>query len=96
MTCSHLILLEKELLSFEIKETFRGKAWSKNCNEWVYFDCYLDLQSIRQRINFSTCVIDHHHLGAHDGQESGFVCTLCNDAIMGNHQQYSFDKKIIK
>lgn len=96
MACDHLKQLENELISAGTKETFRGKAWSENCNEWVYFDCYFDLQSIRQRINFSSCVVDHYHIGTHDGQESGFVCKLCDDGIMGHHQKYSSGKKIIK
>lgn len=96
MICDHLKCLENELLAGGIKETFRGKAWSKNSNEWVYFDCYFNLDSIRQRIDFEKSVINHHHLDTHDGQESGFVCSLCNDAIMGNHQQYAAGKKIVE
>ena len=76
---------ERELISAGIKETFRGKAWSKNAREWVYFDCVLELESIKNRINLDPCVRVHQHYGTHDGQESGFVCTTCWDAIMGAH-----------
>jgi hypothetical protein len=27
-------------------------------------------------------------LGTHDGQEAGFVCEQCHDAIMGVHRQH--------
>jgi hypothetical protein len=89
MTCAHLTQLETELQAAGLRETFRGRAWSANCREWVYFDCYLDRPSIRQRIRFADCVIDHEHLGTHDGQEAGFVCAQCQDAIMGVHQRYA-------
>jgi hypothetical protein len=49
MLCEHLQPLEKEILEAGIKETFRGEAWTKNCREWVYFDCYLDRESIKKR-----------------------------------------------
>lgn len=88
MTCQHLRQLEAELIAAGIPETFRGKAWSANCREWVYFNCYLDKPGLRQRISFDSCVIDHDHCGTHDGQEAGFVCAECQDAIMGVHQRY--------
>jgi hypothetical protein len=88
MTCPHLRPLEAELIAAGYSETFRGKAWTANCREWVYFNCYLDKPSIRQRIPFAACVVDHDHLGTHDGQEAGFVCVECQDAIMGVHPRY--------
>jgi hypothetical protein len=83
MLCEHLRSLERELIDAGIRETFRGQAWSSNCREWVYFDCWLDRASIRKRLDFASVVKDHEHRGTHDGQESGFVCAACNDAIMG-------------
>ncbi len=88
MTCDHLRGLEKELIAAGVPETYRGQPWSNNCREWVYFDCYLDRRAIRKRMDFPECVKDHEHLGTHDGQESGFVCTVCNDAVMGVHKKY--------
>jgi hypothetical protein len=85
MVCSHLRQLEQELTAAGVKETFRGQAWSRNCREWVYFDCFLDRASIRQRMEFAECVKDHEHFGTHDGQEAGFVCEKCQDGIMGVH-----------
>jgi hypothetical protein len=85
MTCEHLQQLESEIVAAGVKETFRGQAWSQNCREWVYFDCFFDRESIRRRLVLATCVHDHEHRGTHDGQEAGFVCAQCHDAIMGLH-----------
>jgi len=95
MTCEHLRQLESEILAAGIQETFRGQAWSDNCREWVYFDCYFDRKSIRSRIEFAACVRDHEHRGTHDGQEAGFVCAQCHDAIMGLHPSQVKDGPII-
>jgi hypothetical protein len=87
MVCEHLSALEQQMLSAGLRVTFRGQAWSRNCREWVYFDCLLDRAAIRERIEFASCVKDHEHLGTHDGQEAGFVCEECHDAVMGVHRQ---------
>ena len=88
MTCKHLRQLEAEIIAAGIRETYRGKAWTENCREWVYFDCYLDRKSIRKRMTLAECVVDHEHLGTHDGQEAGLVCIECRDGIMGMHERY--------
>ena len=31
-------------------------------------------------------LLTHEHLGTHDGQEAGFVCSKCHDGIMGIHK----------
>jgi hypothetical protein len=89
VVCEHLRHLETEILARGVTETFRGQAWSRNCREWVYFDCYFDLPALRQRFMFDPCVADHVHLGTHDGQEAGLECTQCKDAIMGHHSAYA-------
>jgi hypothetical protein len=86
MTCEHLNPLEAELIAAGIPVTFRGQAWSSNCREWVYFDCWLDRAAIRQRLVIAECVQDHDHRGTHDGQEAGFFCAACKDGIMGVHE----------
>jgi hypothetical protein len=96
MVCEHLIPLENELREKGIKETFRGKAWTNNCREWVYYDCFLNRKSIRKRLNFNNCIKDHEHVGTHDGQEAGFVCELHNDAIMGVHEKYRKNKSTFR
>lgn len=85
MVCEHLSALEQELLARNFDVTFRGQAWSENCREWVYFACVLDLPALRARLAFAPCVQDHAHRGTHDGAETGFVCSACNDAVMGGH-----------
>ena len=94
--CKHLEELNRDLIARNVKVFYKGTPWTKNCNEWIYYDCYLDNASIRKRINFEKCVKDHSHLGTHDGQESGFFCELCKDGIMGVHKKYSKNKMIIK
>jgi hypothetical protein len=88
MVCEHLRALENALLEAGIEETSHGQAWSKNCREWVYFRCVLNRPSLRQRFELPSCVVDHEHLGTHDGREAGFVCKICHDAIMGSHPKY--------
>jgi hypothetical protein len=85
MVCEHLSALERELLEHGVKETFRGQAWSENCREWAYFECVLDLATLRARFGFAPCVAEHVHRGTHDGAEAGFVCNQCKDAVMGAH-----------
>jgi hypothetical protein len=89
MTCNHLIELEKALIAGGFKETFRGRAWSDNVRERVYFDVCLDRPKVREQFGFDPCVADHEHLGTHDGQEAGFVCIEHADGIMGVHPQFS-------
>ena len=85
MVCEHLAVLERELSAMGLPVTFRGKAWSQNCREWVYFPCVLDLTALRARLALPDCVEDHIHRGTHDGSEAGFFCSVCHDGVMGNH-----------
>ena len=85
MVCSHLKDLESAIIDAGIPETYRGAPWSRNCREWVYFDCVLELTELRERFNLAECVKDHDHRGTHDGSERGFYCSSCHDAIMGVH-----------
>jgi hypothetical protein len=83
MVCTHLKALEEALQARGIPETYRGQAWSQNCREWVYFDCYIDLPAVRRAFPLDACVREHIHRGTHDGSERGFECTLCLDGVMG-------------
>jgi hypothetical protein len=89
MTCEHLKPLEQALLAKGIHESFRGKAWSENCREWVYFECFIDTAAVQRSFAFSACVTEYSHRGTHDGQERGFVCSQCHDAIMGYYEPYA-------
>ena len=86
MTCEHLRPIEQAIVAAGIRETYRGRPWSLNCREWVYFDCFLDTAAVRSRLALPDCIQDHAHRGTHDGQERGFVCMQCHDAIMGNYE----------
>ena len=88
MLCEHLAELEQALIAAGVPITFRGKPWTSNCREWVYFACWLDRPAIREQFSIADCVMDHDHVGTHDGQEAGLVCGICNDAIMGVHSTY--------
>ena len=85
MVCKHLEALEQQLILDGIEETYRGQPWSKNCREWVYFDCLLDLESLRHQFNFPDLVEDHTNDDPRSGLERGFYCSVCHDAIMGRH-----------
>jgi hypothetical protein len=63
LVCEHLSELEQRMLATVLRVTFRGQSWSRNCREWVYFDCLLDRAAIRETIELAPCVKDHEHLG---------------------------------
>jgi hypothetical protein len=86
MTCEHLRLLEEAMIAHGIPVTYRGQAWTDNCREWVYFDCYIDLAAVRRQIPLAACIEDHVHRGTHNGQERGFYCTECHDGVMGRYE----------
>ena len=92
MVCEHLRALEAELIGLGIRETARGQVWTENCREWVYFDCFLDLEAIRRRMDFDPCVVDHVYRGTHEGSEAGFKCTVHHDAVMGVHEDHARDR----
>ena len=82
--CEHLIELENELKLIDIKENSRGEAWSANCREWVYYDCYFNEESIRTRFKLPPTVKYYEYDGRTAGQECGFIDELTNDAVLGN------------
>jgi hypothetical protein len=87
MICEHLRPLEQAMIADGMRETYRGQPWSNNCREWVYFDCFIDTGAVRAHHALPHCVTDHAHRGTHDGRERGFVCSTCNDGIMGAYEQ---------
>lgn len=85
LMCPCLKPLDEALKATGVRETFRGQAWSKNCREWVYYPMVLKRAEVRESYHFPETVTDHEHLGTHEGAEAGFICTLHQDAIMGEH-----------
>jgi hypothetical protein len=86
MTCGHLRAIEQAILGRGFRETSRGQAWSDNCREWVYFDCFIDTAAVRARFALAECVREHVHRGTHDGSERGFYCERCHDGVMGHFE----------
>ena len=84
MACSHLLALEDAILAAGHEATFRGQVWSE-ANEWVYFDCILDLDWCREEFSLPDFVADHVHQGTLDGCEQGLVCEKCLEAVVGRH-----------
>ena len=89
--CEHLSILENELKDRGIKETYRGQAWTKNCREWIYFDCYFNVDSLRERLKLPDFIRHHVNNDSKSGLEEGFECELCEDAIMGLNNKYRKD-----
>lgn len=83
--CECLHRLEEALLKSGAQETARGPVWSRDCREWVYFDCVLDLVKLRAAFALPAHVIDHEHRGTQDGNEKGFYCQNHKDGVMGLH-----------
>ena len=83
MTCDHLRKLELAIIGAGIRETFRGPAWSNDCREWVYFDCFIDVEAVQVKFRLPECVLPHVYQGTHGGEERGVVCRVCHDAIIG-------------
>ena len=83
MVCVHLAELEAALLASGARETYRGRPWSKNCREWVYFDVQMNLESVAKRFALTPPVETHENLDPRSGTERGFVCAACHHAIMG-------------
>ncbi|MCB1213885.1 MAG: hypothetical protein KDK66_00275 [Deltaproteobacteria bacterium] len=90
MTCLHLAPFEEEILSKNIRETYRGQAWGDDTGEWVYFDCvFKDLDAVIQRLKLDPNLIKiHSHLGTHSGQEYGLICEACKTGVMGLHPEW--------
>lgn len=95
LVCKHLSTLESELKSSNILETFNGQAWSLNCRQWIYYDCYIDIINLRKRIKLEECVVDYEYLDFKVGSEAGLYCTVCKDAIIGIHKSKVTDRTYI-
>ena len=81
--CKHLQVLENYIQEKKITETFRGQAWSNNCNEWVYYDCILDTENLKLKFALDECVKTHDYIDIKVANELGLVCEICKDGIMG-------------
>jgi len=91
MVCEHLHTLEHALMEAGIPETFRGQAWTKNCREWVYFHCKLNIELIRTTFELPSNILERINHDPRSGREHGLVCQTCHDAIMGRHPEDQVD-----
>ncbi len=94
--CEHLTPLDIELKARKIMETYRGQAWSRNCREWAYYDCVLELDKLKARYNFPDFITIHVNDDNKSGMEAGFYCSLCHDAIMGSHPDMGNGKILVE
>jgi hypothetical protein len=90
--CEHLSPLEAALKAKNIKETYRGQPWSNNCHEWVYFDCLLNVDTLRERFQLPEFIVHHTNDDPRSGTEAGFVCEQCHDGIIGHHPKFTSGK----
>ena len=95
MICEHLQALEDEIKRLGVKETYRGQAWSSNCREWVYFDCYLDTASLHKRFEMPAFVEQHVNDDPKSGQERGLVCSVHKDGVIGLYEPRP-DRPVVK
>jgi hypothetical protein len=79
--CIHLIDLDNYIKDKGIKEIFRGKAWSKNCNEWVYYDCIIDIEKIKGEIIMDNCITIHEYNDIKIANELGFFVMIVKMAL---------------
>ncbi|MCP4160394.1 MAG: hypothetical protein GY760_09995 [Deltaproteobacteria bacterium] len=84
MLCEHLKEIEEEIIKNDYTETFRGKSWTDNCREWVYFDVVLDLKKLNENFKLNPCIEFHENTDPRSGLEKGLFCSKCQDGIMGN------------
>lgn len=84
MVCEHLRAVDEALRARGVKETFRGQAWTQNCREWVYYDCFLSADDLIRHFALSPCVEVHRNEDPRSGTELGLVCASCHDGIMGS------------
>lgn len=97
ITCSHLQHLEHELRETGTHIEYQGKSWwGTSRGMWMYFQCFLEADALRQRFNLPQSVHYSEYNGGVAGQEAGFVCSECDSAVMGVHRHYARDVKVFR
>ena len=84
--CSHLAELERRLIAQGFREIYRRNYDTTEFRLWVWFDCFIPLAETRAQLSLPDCVEEMEHIGTHDGQEAGFVCSVHHDGVMGHHR----------
>jgi len=88
MVCRHLEQLETDIKSQKIIENIDNQNDIEYSHESVYYNCYLDRKSIRQKHNFPAFITDYISPETDEVQKEGFICIQCNNAIIGLHKGY--------
>jgi hypothetical protein len=73
--------LDNYVRNKNVKELFRGNAWSKNCREWVYYDCVLNVKKLKEKFSFNNCVIIREYNDIKVANELGFFCNRSKMAL---------------
>ena len=83
--CEHLQPVTDYLKKESIPVTYRGQPWSKNCREWVYYDCVLKPEELKAKFGLERMVVVHDYEDVKVGSELGLVCNECWDGVIGIH-----------
>lgn len=94
MVCHHLEPLAVDIKSQKFSEINRNQNENTTDIQWVYFDCYLDRKSIRQKYNFPDFVIDHIDQTMDGVPEEGLICENCKCGIIGVQKGFLPGNKI--
>jgi len=89
--CEHLNKFELDLRIQGITTQHDGRSWwkPKEPGHWVYFNCFLEPVSLRERFKLPKFVEYASYDGRAAGQEAGFICSKCHSAVMGVHENYA-------
>jgi hypothetical protein len=97
LTCSHLRPLERELRDAGCPVEYEGQSWwGPSRGAWVYFRCFLEEGALRRRFRLPDSVGYSEYDGRVAGQEAGFVCSGCESAVMGVHQNYAAGVEVFR
>ena len=81
--CEHLQPITNFLKDEGVPITYRGQPWTKNCREWVYYDCVLKVDELKAEFGLDSCVVVHDYNDVKVGAELGLFCEECKDAVVG-------------
>ena len=63
--------------------TYFGKAWGGCVNNWIYFDTYFDIETLKKDFQLDSNMDVHENLDPKSGMERGFVDVITGEGIMG-------------
>ena len=82
MICDHLRPLEERILSRGFVESERGSPWSRDCREWVTYNCDVRVIAKLEGVDIPACVKHYENSDIHFGSETGLVCHEHHDALI--------------